>query len=199
MSVSTESVSRLREMSGAGVLKCKQALEKCAGDMEKALRMLREEGLAASVKKEGRSAREGLVASYIHAGGRIGVLVEVNCETDFVARNEEFQGLVRDIAMHVAAAEPRYLQRSDVPEKVLDEERAIYRAQAQKENKPPQVQEKIVEGRVNKFYGQVCLLEQPFIKDPDQTVADLIKSKIATIGENIVVRRFARFKLGEEN
>jgi elongation factor Ts len=197
MPVSIEDVSRLREATGVGILKCKQALERAGGDFEKAVRVLREEGLSTAVKKEGRRAVEGVVASYIHAGGKLGVLVEVNCETDFVARNDVFQALVKDITMHIAASDPRWRMREDVPPEVIEQERAIYRTQAERDKKPPPVVERIVEGRVEKFYAQTCLYEQPFVKDPEMTVSELIRSKIAAIGENIVVRRFLRFKLGE--
>ncbi|UCF81583.1 MAG: translation elongation factor Ts [Acidobacteriota bacterium] len=197
MPVSIEDVSRLREATGVGILKCKQALERAGGDFEKAVRILREEGLSTAVKKEGRRAAEGVVASYIHAGGKLGVLVEVNCETDFVARNDVFQALVKDITMHVAASDPRWRTREDVPPEVVEQERAIYRAQAERDKKPPPVTERIVEGRIEKFYAQTCLYEQPFVKDPEMTVSELIRTKVAAIGENIVVRRFIRFKLGE--
>jgi elongation factor Ts len=196
-SVSAQQVRELRERTGAGMLDCQKALVQAGGDMDKAIQILREKGLATAQKKAGRVASQGLVASYIHAGGKIGVLIEVNCETDFVARTEEFQELVRDLAMQVAAANPRWIRREEVPEQVIASEREIYRAQAAGSGKPPQVVEKIVEGKLEKFFADTCLLEQPFIKDPDRTVQQLVTDAIAKIGENIVIRRFARFQLGE--
>jgi elongation factor Ts len=196
-SVSAQQVRELRERTGAGMLDCQKALVQAGGDMDKAIQILREKGLATAQKKAGRVASQGLVASYIHAGGKIGVLIEVNCETDFVARTEEFQELVRDLAMQVAAANPRWIRREEVPEQVIASEREIYRAQAAGSGKPPQVIEKIVEGKLEKFFADTCLLEQPFIKDPDRTVQQLVTDAIAKIGENIVIRRFARFQLGE--
>src|SRR5690606_19705630 len=187
----------LREKTGAGMLDCKKALEEAGGDMEKAIEILREKGLSAAAKKAGRIATEGLVDSYIHAGGRIGVLVEVNCETDFVAKNEEFKAFVKDIAMQIAASSPRYVRREDVPQEELDKEREVLRAQALNEGKPEHIVDKIVEGRLNKYFEEVCLLEQQFIKDPDKTVSELLNEKIAKIGENISIRRFVRFELGE--
>lgn len=179
------------------MLDCKKALEEAGGDMEKAIEILREKGLSAAAKKAGRIATEGLVDSYIHAGGRIGVLVEVNCETDFVAKNEEFKAFVKDIAMQIAASSPRYVRREDVPQEELDKEREVLRAQALNEGKPEHIVDKIVEGRLNKYFEEVCLLEQQFIKDPDKTVSELLNEKIAKIGENISIRRFVRFELGE--
>jgi elongation factor Ts len=187
----------LREKTGAGMLECKKAREEAGGDMEKAIEILREKGLSAAAKKAGRIATEGLVDSYIHAGGRIGVLVEVNCETDFVAKNEEFKAFVKDIAMQIAASSPRYVRREDVPQEELDKEREVLRAQALNEGKPEHIVDKIVEGRLNKYFEEVCLLEQQFIKDPDKTVSELLNEKIAKIGENISIRRFVRFELGE--
>ncbi len=197
MAVSAASVKELREKTGAGMLDCKKALEEAGGDMEKAIEILREKGLSAAAKKAGRIATEGLVDSYIHAGGRIGVLVEVNCETDFVAKNEEFKAFVKDIAMQIAASSPRYVRREDVPQEELDKEREVLRAQALNEGKPEHIVDKIVEGRLNKYFEEVCLLEQQFIKDPDKTVSELLNEKIAKIGENISIRRFVRFELGE--
>jgi elongation factor Ts len=176
---------------------CKAALTETNGDIDAAIEMLRKKGLASAAKKAGRVAAEGAVGSYIHAGGKIGVLVEVNCETDFVARTDEFQELVRDIAMHIAAAEPKFVRREEVTAEDLDREREIFRAQARETGKPEAVVERIAEGKMEKFYGTVVLLEQDFVKNPDLTVGDLIKEKIAKIGENIVVRRFSRFKLGD--
>jgi elongation factor Ts len=190
-------VKELREKTGAGLLDCQKALGEAHGDVEKALRVLREKGLTKAAKKGSRVATDGAVASYIHPGAKIGVLVEVNCETDFVARTDEFQQLVRDVAMQVAAASPRYVRREDVPESELDSERAIYRVQAEQSGKPAQVIERIVAGQLERFYKDVCLLEQPFIKQSDRPVKDLMQEAIARLGENITVRRFARFQLGE--
>lgn len=176
---------------------CKKALIKCDGDLDKAVDFLREKGLAAAAKKEGRIAAEGMVESYIHGGGRIGVLVEVNCETDFVARGDEFRQFVKDIAMQIAAAKPLYVSREDVPTEVLEHEKQILRAQALNEGKPEKIVDKMVEGRVEKYYKEICLMEQPFIKDPDIAVKDLLMQKIAKIGEKIAIRRFTRYELGE--
>lgn len=199
MAITAEQVKELREKTGAGMMECKKALSEANGDVSKAVTILRERGLAAAEKKSGRQTREGLVASYIHAGGKLGVLVEVNCETDFVARTGDFQELVRDLAMQVAAANPLYVRREDVGEAELTREREIYRKQAEGTGKPEQVIAKIVEGKLNKFFAEVTLYEQPFIKDPQITIQELIKSKIAKVKENISVRRFARFKVGEES
>ncbi|MGB9662111.1 MAG: translation elongation factor Ts [Moorellaceae bacterium] len=196
--ISAADVKELRNRTGAGMMDCKKALEETGGDMEKAIEYLRMKGLAAAAKKAGRVAKEGLVEAYIHGGGRIGVLIEVNCETDFVARTEDFRSLVHDLAMQVAAARPRYVRREDVPEEVVEKEKNILRAQALNEGKPEKVVDKIVAGRLEKFYQETCLLEQPFIKDMDRTVKDLIVEKIAKLGENIEVRRFVRFEVGEE-
>jgi len=195
--VTAQMVKELRERTGAGMMDCKNALNECKGDMETAVDTLRKKGLAAAAKKAGRITAEGAVASYIHAGGKIGVLVEVNCETDFVARTDQFQELVRDIAMHIAAAEPRVVRREEVTSDLLEREQAIFRDQALASGKPANVVEKIVAGKIEKYYSEFVLLEQPFVKNPDQTVAQLISEKVAKIGENIQVRRFARFKLGE--
>src|SRR6185369_5502912 len=195
--ISAEQVKTLREQTGAGFMDCKRALVEADGDLEKATLILRDKGLAAAAKRSGRDAREGLVSSYIHTGGRVGVLVEVNCETDFVARTDECQELVRDIAMHIAAADPRFVRREEVTQDVLDRERAIYRERTLAEGKPEKIVDKIVDGRMEKFYAEQVLLEQPFVKDPDKTVGDLVTAKVAKIGENIQVRRFSRFKLGE--
>ena len=197
MSVPASLVKELRERTGAGMMDCKKALAATGGDIDKAADYLREKGLAAAAKKAGRIAAEGLVESYIHGEGRIGVLVEVNCETDFVAKTDEFKALVKDIAMQVAAAKPEYIKREDVPEEVLEHEKAVLRAQALNEGKPEKIVEKMVEGRMEKYYKEVCLLEQPFIKDPDITIKQLLMDKIAKLGENISVRRFARYELGE--
>ncbi len=197
MQVTAQQVKELRERTGAGMMDCKSALVEAKGDLELASEVLRKRGLAAAAKKAGRIAADGSVGSYIHAGGKIGVLVEVNCETDFVARTDEFRELVRDIAMHVAAADPRYLSRDEVTDDVLAKEREIFRQRALDEGKPANVVDRIVEGRVGKFYAETVLLEQPFVKDPDKTVEQMIAEKIAKIGENIRVRRFARYQLGE--
>jgi elongation factor Ts len=190
-------VKELREKTGAGLLDCQKALGESGGDVDKALRVLREKGLAKAAKKGSRVASEGSVGSYVHPGGKIGVLVEVNCETDFVARTDEFQQLVRDIAMQVAASSPRFVRREEVPEAELESERAIYRVQAEQSGKPSQVVERIVAGQVERFYKDVCLLEQPFIKQGDRTVNDVVQEAVARLGENVSVRRFARFQLGE--
>ena len=198
---SATAIKALREKTGAGMMECKRALVEAEGAEERAIEILRERGLASAKKKEGRVAAEGVVGSYIHMGGKVGVLVEVNCETDFVARSEEFQQLVKDIAMHVAAAEPRYVSRDEVTPEMLEKERDIARAQAKNDpknaNKPEQVIERIVEGRLNKFYEEVVLLDQPFIKDPAKTVGELVTDKIAKTGEKVTIRRFARYKMGE--
>jgi elongation factor Ts len=197
MSISAALVKELRERTGAGMMDCKKALVETNGDMEKAIDFLREKGLAAAAKKAGRIAAEGVVEAYIHAGGKLGVLLEVNCETDFVAKNEEFRTFVRDVAMHIAAAKPLYLNREEVPAEVLEHEKEILRAQALNEGKPANIVDKMVEGRVQKFYKENCLLEQAFVKDPDKTIETLVKEKIATIGENISIRRFIRWEMGE--
>ncbi|HXT22506.1 MAG TPA: translation elongation factor Ts [Thermoanaerobaculia bacterium] len=197
MSVTPQMVKELRERTGAGMMDCKNALLESQGDIEQAIDALRKKGLASAAKKAGRVTAEGAVGSYIHAGGKIGVLVEVNCETDFVARTDEFQSLVRDIAMHIAAADPRFVRREEVTEDVLARERAVQREKTLAEGKPEKVVDKIVEGRMEKFFAEQVLLEQPFVKDPDKTVGDLITAKVAKIGENVQVRRFSRFKLGE--
>jgi len=197
--VSASSVRDLRDRTGAGMMDCKKALAEVHGDIEKAIVYLREKGLAAAAKRASRTAADGLVEAYIHAGGKIGVLIEVNCETDFVARTDDFRGLVRDLAMQVAAANPRYVSREDVPADVIEQERQIYAAQAASSGKPAQVIEKMVTGKVEKFYADVCLLEQAFIKDADKQVSRLVSDAVSKMGENIVVRRFARFQLGEQS
>ncbi|KAB2832921.1 MAG: translation elongation factor Ts [Candidatus Dadabacteria bacterium] len=191
-------VKDLREKTGAGMMECKKALTEAVGDFEKALTVLRQKGLATAAKKAGRSASEGIIGSYIHMD-RIGVIVEVNCETDFVARTDDFRALVKDIAMHIAAANPQYVSREDVPADVIENEKAIYKAQV--EGKPAQVVEKIVDGKLDKFFADTCLLDQVFIKDPEQKlrVKDLVTEKVAKLGENIVVRRFVRFQVGERS
>jgi len=197
MDITAGMVKELREMTGCGMMDCKRALVECNGDMDKAVEYLREKGLAAAAKKAGRIAAEGIVDSYIHGGGRIGVLVEVNIETDFAAKNAEFRALVKDIAMQVAASNPLYVAREDIPPEVVEKEKEILKAQAINEGKPENIAEKMVAGRIEKYYKQVCLLEQPFIKDTDKTVQDVINEKIATIGEKISVRRFTRYEMGE--
>ena len=199
MEISAEMVRKLREETGAGMMDCKAALVEAGGDMEKAREGLRKRGLAAAAKKAGRTASEGVIGTYIHPGSKIGVMVEVNCETDFVARTPEFQSLVKDVAMHVAAASPQYVTKEEVPAQVLEKEKEIYRSQAAAQGKPPQVQDKIAEGKLKQFYSDFVLLEQPFVKDTQLTVGQLVAEKIATLKENIVVRRFARFKVGEES
>ncbi|AKX93794.1 translation elongation factor Ts [Neomoorella thermoacetica] len=195
--IAAADVKALRERTGAGMMDCKKALTEANGDMEKAIEYLRKKGLATAAKRAGKVASEGLVHAYIHGGGRIGVLIEVNCETDFVAKTEDFRDLVHNLAMQVAASRPEYVAREDVPEEVLAKEKEILRAQALNEGKPEKVVEKIIAGRLEKFYQENCLLEQPFIKDMDRTVQDLINEKIAKLGEKIVVRRFVRYEVGE--
>lgn len=197
MAISAADVKTLRERTGAGMLDCKKALEEAGGDLDKAAELLREKGLAAAAKKGDRIATEGIVESYIHGGGRIGVLVEVNCETDFVAKTEQFRAFVKDIAMQIAAANPKYVSREEVPQSELDKEREILRNQALNEGKPEKIVDKMVEGRMNKYYEENCLMEQAFVKDPDKTITTLLNEKIAAIGEKISIRRFARFELGE--
>ena len=197
MEITAQMVKELRERTGAGMMDCKNALNEAKGNLETAVDSLRKKGLAAAAKKAGRITAEGAVGSYIHGGGKLGVLVEVNCETDFVARTDGFQELVRDIAMHIAAAEPRFVRREEVTADVLERERAIFSEQALASGKPANVVERIVTGKLEKFYSELVLLEQAFVKNPDQTVGQLIAEKVGKIGENIQVRRFARFKLGE--
>lgn len=195
--VDASTVKELRERTGAGMMDCKKALVESNGDMEKAIELLREKGLAAAAKKAGRVASEGIVDAYIHGGGRIGVLIEVNAETDFVAKNEGFRAFVRDMAMQVAAANPLYVSRDQVDQNIIEKEKEIFRAQAINEGKPEKIIERMVEGRVEKYYKEICLLEQPFIKDTDMTVQEVVTSMIAKIGENISIRRFVRFEMGE--
>ncbi len=197
MKVTAQMVKELRERTSAPMLDCKKMLEEAGGDLEKAIDLLRKKGLAAAAKKAGRITAEGAVGSYIHAGGRIGVLVEVNCETDFVARTDDFQDLVKDLGLHIAASEPRFIRREEVTEDTLAREREIYRDQALASGKPENIVARIVDGKMGKFYSECVLLEQPFVKNPDQTVEAFLAEKIAKIGENIQVRRFERFKLGE--
>ena len=198
MEISSELVRELREKTGAGMLDCKKAIVAAEGNIEKAIVLLREKGLASAEKKSGRATKEGLVSSYIHGNGRIGVLIEVNCETDFVSRNEKFQQMVKDIAMHVAALNPRYVNSDEIPQNVKDSELEIYRKQAAESGKPANIIEKMVEGRYKKFCDEICLLSQPYVKNPEQTVLDYVKENISVIGENISVRRFVRWQLGEQ-
>lgn len=195
--ITSEMIKELREKTQAGMLDCKKALIECDGDMEKAVDYLRKKGLAAANKREGRIAKEGVIASYIHNNSKLGVLLELNCETDFVARNQDFQDLAKDLCMQVAASNPLYVAPEDVPANVLEREKEIYREQLKESGKPANVIEKIVEGKLAKFYSEVCLLEQEFIKDNKVIIKDLIKNKIATYGENITVGRFVRFQIGQ--
>jgi len=197
--IPAELVKKLRDATGAGMMECKAALQEANGDLEAATTILRKRGLASAAKKTGRTTSEGLIGSYIHLGGKIGVLVEINCESDFVARTDDFQTLLKEIALQVAAANPTYVRREDVPADVLDRERGIYRAQMENSGKPPHVIEKIIEGKLGSFYEQVCLVDQPSIRDPKTTVGQLLQAAIAKLGENIGVARFVRFKVGETN
>ena len=197
MEVSANAVKDLREKTGAGMMDCKKALAETGGDVQKAIDYLRQKGLAAAAKKADRVAADGAVGAYVHPGGKIGVLVEINCETDFVARTAEFQSLLKDIAMQVAAANPRYLRREEVSAAELDKEKEIYRQQALETGKPEKVVDKIVEGKIERFYSEACLLEQAFIKDPDKKVTDIVNESIGRLGENIQIRRFSRYHLGE--
>jgi len=195
--VSANMVKDLREKTGAGMMDCKRALAETGGDFQKALDYLRQKGLATAAKRSGRVASEGRIGSYIHAGGKIGVMVEVNCETDFVAKTDDFQAFAKDIAMHIAASNPSCIRREEVTAEVLEREREIYRAQAHDARKPEKVIDKIVEGKLEKFYGETCLLEQPFVKDPDLTIQDLLNGLIGKLGEKIEIRRFTRYQVGE--
>jgi elongation factor Ts len=197
MEISAQLVKQLRERTGAGMMECKSALVESKGDVAEAEVVLRKRGIASASKKSARSTQQGVIASYIHPGAQLGVLVEVNCESDFVARTDDFQTLVHDLAMQIAAADPQFIRKEDVTTAALDKEREIQRARALSEGKPEKMVDKIVEGRMNKYYEEVCLYEQPFIKEPTTTVADLIKTKIAKLGENISVSRFVRFKVGD--
>jgi len=197
MEITAALVKDLRERTGAGMMECKKALQEAKGDIAEAEVVLRKRGISSAGKKAGRATKQGLIGSYIHAGGQLGVMVEVNCESDFVARTEDFQELVHDVAMHIAAADPRYLRREDVPAEVLDKEKEIARERAIMEGKPEKVLDRIVEGRLAKFYEEVCLLDQPFVKEATLTIEQLVKTKIAKLGENIGVSRFIRFKVGD--
>ena len=198
MDISASMVKELRIKTNAGMMDCKEALQAAGGDFEKAVEYLRKKGLSAATKRSSKAAKDGAIASYIHMQGRIGVMVEVNCETDFVARTDDFQTMARDIAMHVAASNPLYVRPEDVPESVLESEKAIYQEQAQTEGKPEKIWDRIVQGKLKKYYEEVCLLNQKFVKDTDITVETLVSNMIAKTGENIMVRRFARFQLGED-
>jgi elongation factor Ts len=197
MDIPVELVKDLRQRTGAGVVDCKKALQEAKGNVDAAIDYLRRKGLATAAKKAGRIASDGLVSSYIHAGGKMGVLVEVNCETDFVAKTEDFQTFVKNIAMQIAAANPQYIKREEIPEEVLEKEKDIYRTQALEGGKPQKVIDKIVDGKIERFYSEACLLEQTYIKDSDLTIKELLEAMIAKIGENISIRRFSRFQLGE--
>ena len=197
MEVSANMVKELREKTGAGMMDCKKALSETGGDFQKALDYLRQKGLATAAKRAGRIASEGRVGSYVHAGGKIGVMVEVNCETDFVAKTDDFQAFAKDMAMQIAAANPSYVRREEVTPEVLEREKEIYRGQARDAKKPEKVMEKIVEGKLEKFYSEVCLMEQAFVKDPDVTVQDLLNGLIGKLGEKIEIRRFTRYQVGE--
>ena len=199
MSVNAQDVKSLRERTGAGMMECKKCLEEAGGDMDRAMDILRERGLAQAEKKASRTAAQGLITSYIHGGGKIGVLLEVNCETDFVAKNEDFQAFARDIAMHVAASSPEFVRREDIPEERVEKEKELIRAQSagDVEGKPENVVEQILSGRLDKTLGAITLLEQPFVKDPDKTVEEVTKELVAKLGENVRVRRFERFEVGE--
>lgn len=198
MSITAEMVKTLREKTGVGMMECKKALMETEGDLEKAQDYLRKKGLADASKRSGRATSEGLIEAYIHVGSQIGVMVELNCETDFVARNDQFKALARDVAMHIAASAPLYVSKEEVPAEAVEKEKEILMAQPDMASKPEAVREKIIVGRIEKFYESVCLLNQPFIKDPSVKVEDMIKTAISTIGENIMVRRFTRFSVGEE-
>ena len=197
MAISAGQVKELREKTGAGMMECKAALTEANGNMEEAITLLRKRGLSQAAKKTGRSTDQGLVGHYIHMGGKIGVLVEVNCESDFVARTDDFQGMVKEIAMHIAAAAPQYVRREDVPEDVIAREKDVYKGQMAESGKPANVIEKIVEGKLNSFYEQVCLLDQPSVRDPKVTIGAMLTAAIAKLGENMTIARFARFKVGE--
>lgn len=198
MAILAQDVKALRERTGAGMMECKKALEEADGNMDRAVDILRERGLAAAAKKAGRSTTEGLVESYIHSQGRIGVLMEINCETDFVANTEDFRNLAHDVAMHIAAVRPLYVRREEVPEAQIEHEKSVLKAQALNEGKPEAIVEKMVQGRIEKYYKEVCLMDQPYVKNPDQTIDQLVKEHIARLGEQIQVRRFVRFERGED-
>ena len=196
--ISASAVKELREISGAGMMDCKKALTEASGDLEKAIDILRKTGMAKARKKSGRSAKEGIILPYIHPGAKLGVLLEINCETDFVANTDDFKNLSKDIAMHIAASAPMSVSREEIPQETLEREKEIYADQARQSGKPENIIEKMTEGRLNKFYQENVLLEQTFVKDPDKTVADLITETVAKLGENILISRFSRFQLGEK-
>ena len=198
MSIPASKVKELRDKTNAGMMDCKEALQAADGDFDKAIEYLRKKGLSAATKRSSRAAKEGTIASYIHMDGRIGILVEVNCETDFVAKTDDFKAMARDIAMQVAATNPKYVKPEEIPEEELEREKAIYKSQALQEGKPEKIVDRIIDGKLKKYYEEICLLDQKFIKDTDITVRDLVNGLIAKSGENIVVKRFARFQLGEE-
>ncbi len=198
MEITSLMVKELRTKTGAGMMDCKEALAAAEGDFEKAIDFLRKKGLSAATKRSSKAAKDGTIASYIHMGGRIGVMVEINCETDFVAKTEDFQTMARDIAMHIAASNPQCVRSEEIPEEALDREKEIYRSQLREEKKPEKIWDKIIEGKLKKYYEDVCLVDQKFVKNQDITVGTLISNMIAKTGENIVIRRFARFQLGEE-
>jgi elongation factor Ts len=197
MTITQDQVKALREMTGAGIMDCKRALTETGGDLEKAKEHLRKRGVAVADKKAGRATDQGAIGSYVHMGGKVGVLVEMGCETDFVAKNEQFGALLKDLAMHIAAMRPRWLSREDVDEATIAKEKEIYRELALKEGKPEKILDKIVDGRLEKFFSENCLLEQPFVKDDSKKIADLVQGAVATIGENMLVKRFVRFEVGE--
>ena len=197
IAITTDMVRQLRDKTGAGMMDCKAALTEAGGDMDKAIEILRKKGLASAAKRAGRATNNGLIGHYIHMGGKVGVLVEVNCETDFVARTDDFQTLAKEVAMHIAAADPKFVRRDDIPAEVLEKEREIYRAQFAGSGKPANVIEKIVEGKLESYYAQVCLLDQPSVRDPNVTIQQMVSAATAKTGENVTVSRFARFKLGE--
>ncbi len=197
MSISAADVKNLREKTGAGMMDCKRALQETNGDMDKAIDYLRKKGIEKVEKKAGRKTKEGIVQAYIHPGSRLGVLLEVNCETDFVARNDEFQSFVKDLAMQIAAAKPLVVKREDLPQEVVDKEKEIYLGQVKEQGKPDHIAEKIVAGKLEKYFQEACLMEQSFVKDPNKTIQELLTEKITTIGENIVIKRFVRYELGE--
>jgi elongation factor Ts len=196
MEISAKVVKELRDQTSAGMMDCKKALQECEGDLTKAAEWLRKKGISKAEKRAGREAKEGLIASYIHPGSRLGVLVEVNCETDFVAKTDEFALFVKDVAMQIAASNPQYVVREDVPQAIIDKELDVYRTQAMEQKKPEQIAQKIAEGKLDKFFQENCLLEQAFVKDPNKTIKELVTEVIAKTGENIIIRRFARFQLG---
>lgn len=198
MAITAQQIQELRQKTGAGIMDCKKALAECEGDIEQAVVLLRKEGMARADARVGRTTSEGVISSYIHAGGKIGVIVELNCETDFVARTDEFQQLAYNIAMHIAAENPRYVSPEDVPAEVVEKEQEVYRAVAEKEGKPEKVLDRIVEGRLKKFYSEICLLQQAYVRDDEKTVEDVIKEARAHLGENIGVNRFVRMQVGEE-